>query len=145
MDHPVVGVGLNNYYRMIVDKDYEAWSYLVHSKYLLIWAETGTIGIFFFMWFLIGVIKSGIRTAKGKDLTSVVSTCICAGLIGYAVHMSVDVFNGIQIESYFWFITGFIVSLERYQRMAGASDWVVADDYDRPVLLREIAQTRNVG
>jgi O-antigen ligase len=138
-EHPVVGVGLNNYYRMIVDKNYDVWSYLVHSKYLLIWAETGTIGIFFFVWFLIGVIRSGIRATKGRDLASVVSTCICAGLIGHAVHMSVDVFDGVQIESYLWFIAGFIVSLDRYQVATRTSGSVVANDDIHPVLLRGVA------
>ena len=55
-DHPLTGVGTNNF--AVVLGDYatpefsRAWLYTVHNKYLLVWAELGIGGLLAFVWFL---------------------------------------------------------------------------------------------
>lgn len=97
--HPVFGIGINNF--GIVLKDYlyglpaGAWLYVVHSKYLMIWAETGTLGFFFFLWLLYSMFRKGLQTLRLKlPFYSALTLGIVAGLAGLSLHMLGDTFQG---------------------------------------------------
>jgi O-antigen ligase len=55
-DHPMLGVGINNFAALIRDyaspSGHGPWLYVVHNKYLGVWAETGIVGLIAFLWFL---------------------------------------------------------------------------------------------
>jgi O-antigen ligase len=115
-DNPIFGTGGNNYYRVIIKKDTDYWKYIVHSQFLLIWAEMGTIGLFFYLWFLASVLRSGIRVSIGNDaFVSTVALSLTAGLIGHAFHALVDLFTGYNFLYFFWCICGLLAGLEQYQ------------------------------
>ena len=97
--HPIFGVGINNF--GIVLKDYlyglppSSWLYVVHSKYLMTWAETGTVGFFFFLWLLYAMFRKGLQTLRLKmPFYSVIALGIVAGLAGLSMHMLGDTFQG---------------------------------------------------
>jgi O-antigen ligase len=97
-DHPLLGIGSNNF--GIVMKNYEnsdfrsGFLYAVHNQYLLVWAETGIGGLIALLWFYIGTIRSGrICWARHDEFLSPLALGISAGLLGYMVQMSVDIFR----------------------------------------------------
>jgi len=97
-DHPVFGVGANNYavaMRQYLTPEFSnAWLYLVHNTYLLIWAETGLGGLIAFLSFLFVTIHRGRQCWKDHDrLLSSLALGFTAGLIGHMVHMQLDLFH----------------------------------------------------
>src|SRR5206468_10284566 len=97
-DHPVLGVGVNNY--TAAPPDYASmhqddWIFTVHNQYLVVWAETGLVGLAAFLWFLAATIRSGLEAWRRNDrLLSPLALGFTAALIGQMVHMQVDLFNG---------------------------------------------------
>jgi len=97
-NHPLLGIGSNNF--SIAMKNYEnsdfrsGFLYAVHNQYLLVWAETGIGGLITLLWFYIGTIRSGKSCWREHDeFLSPMALGISAGLVGYMVQMSVDIFR----------------------------------------------------
>jgi putative inorganic carbon (hco3(-)) transporter len=101
-DHPILGVGANNF--AVVMPPYVTpnfaeyagdWLYIVHNKYLLIWAETGALGLAAFAWFLGATIVDGWRGWRLNDrLLSPLALGFTGAVVGHLFHMSVDLFTG---------------------------------------------------
>jgi putative inorganic carbon (HCO3(-)) transporter len=96
-DHPMLGVGVNNYTAALPDyapRHQDEFLFTVHNQYLLVWAETGLAGLAVFMWFLITTIRHGMREWRLSDpLLSPLALGFTAGLVGQMVHMQVDLLN----------------------------------------------------
>jgi hypothetical protein len=98
-DNPVLGVAANNYTAVLPDyasrhQDNE-FLYTVHNQYLLVWVETGLVGLAAFLWFLIATIRRGYDRWKRSDvLLSPLALGFTAALAGQMVHMQADLFNG---------------------------------------------------
>jgi len=97
-DNPLVGVGVNNYTAALPDyasRHQDEFLYTVHNQYLLIWVETGLVGLAAFLWFLIATIRRGGDRWKRRDpLLSPLALGFTAALVGQMVHMQADLFNG---------------------------------------------------
>jgi putative inorganic carbon (hco3(-)) transporter len=97
-DNPVLGVGANNYTAALPDyasTHHSDFLYTVHNQYLLVWAETGLVGLAAFMWFLIATIRRGFEGWKRRaPLLSLLALGFTAALVGQMVHMQVDLLNG---------------------------------------------------
>jgi O-antigen ligase len=96
-DSPLFGVGANNYaralegYRSIFGSGF---FYTVHNQYLLVWAETGLLGLAAFVWFLLATLRRGWQLWKRNDaLLSPLALGFTAALAGQMVHMQVDLFS----------------------------------------------------
>jgi O-antigen ligase len=67
-ENPVLGVGANNFATAMSNHltvDFStAWISTVHNKYLLVWSETGLIGLLAFGAFLAGVLWCGLRLGR---------------------------------------------------------------------------------
>src|SRR3989344_3809607 len=69
-NNPLTGVGLGNFTNRMAEflpygTSLESWAIQpVHNIYLLIAAETGVIGLFFFLWFLISVVIKTIGSLR---------------------------------------------------------------------------------
>jgi hypothetical protein len=114
--HPWIGVGLNNF--GLVMRDYvtreliNAWLYIVHNKYLLVWAEMGTVGLLCFLWFLGSVFREGLRCLRSSRVSFYpVAAGAMAGLSGYAVHMLFDVFDHRGLVQLLWVLAGLVVGM----------------------------------
>ncbi len=83
-NHPLVGVGLNNY-REYVNPE-TAGTKLVHCSYLLVAAETGWFGLALFLSILFSFIFIGVRTMKSKDaLLSNVAAALVTAMISFSI------------------------------------------------------------
>ena len=116
MDNLVLGVGANNF--SITLRQYltpelaGAWLYAVHSKYLLVWAETGIGGFVAFIWFLLATIRRGWQCWKSGDrFLSPLALGFTAGIVGHMAHMLVDTFQNRPLVQLLWLIAGLLAAM----------------------------------
>jgi len=116
--HPWIGVGINNF--MVVVKQYltpgtyGAWLAPVHNKYLLVWSETGTIGILSFILFYLAIGKEAWQCYKSDHpVFSPLGAALLAGLCGYATHMMLDRFGSRSALQLLWLIAAIAYSMRR--------------------------------
>ncbi|MGD9856828.1 MAG: O-antigen ligase family protein [Planctomycetaceae bacterium] len=116
-DHPLLGSGAGNCHlaaqRAAGASPFRSeWYYTIHCKYLLVWVETGIVGLAAFLAFLLSTIAQGWRTWRlGDRLLSTISLAIVAGIVGHMVHMGVDVFNSRQQVQILWCCAGIIAGI----------------------------------
>jgi putative inorganic carbon (hco3(-)) transporter len=103
-DNPVLGVGANNFATAMSNHltvDFStAWISTVHNKYLLVWSETGLIGLLAFGAFLTAVLWCGLRLGRmiGAPL-SPFGIAVIGSVLGVMFHMLVELFHGrVQIQ-----------------------------------------------
>jgi O-antigen ligase len=131
-DHPLLGVGPNNY--SVAMKQYGAvygkwgdWTYTVHNKFLLVWAETGIGGLAAFLWFLWGTIRLGWSGWKASDPSlSPLALGFTAALIGQMVHMQVDLFNARPQVEMLWVLAALVAVIHAGTRISQPTSQVVA-------------------
>jgi O-antigen ligase len=112
-DKPVLGVGANNFALLInnytTSEFAGEWLYVVHNKYLLIWAEAGIAGLLTFIWFLFATFGRGWRCWKLNDpILSPLSLGLALAVLGIMIHMLVDTFNSRSDIQLLWLVAGLI-------------------------------------
>ncbi len=114
-DHPVLGVGAGNYH--LVAGKYSSkspfrseWFQTVHSKYLLVLAETGLIGLSAFLVFIICCIGRGWSAWNMNDRSmSPLTLALVAGVVGHLVHFNLDRFNDRPSVQTLWLALALLV------------------------------------
>jgi len=125
-NHPVTGVGAGNcHHAVLVEAGAAAyrteWLYTVHNKYILVGAETGIVGLVFFVWFLSATIRQGWRGWAFRDPTlSPIALALVAAIVGQMIHMSVDVFNGRQQVEMLWCCAALAAAISYVKKEAPA-------------------------
>ncbi len=120
-DNVWLGVGSNNYV-FVLDRYYSPeftleWLYVVHSRYLLIWAETGIFALLAFLWFMIeGVYRSIMCWIHGDRMIASFGLAFTGALLGQMNHMIVDVFHQRPPVQMLWFIMAFITAMYQLSR-----------------------------
>ncbi|MBV9171063.1 MAG: O-antigen ligase family protein [Chloroflexi bacterium] len=122
-EHPLLGVGANNYvlamqrYATPNFSDYGGdWLYLVHNHYLLVWAETGFIGLVAFLWFLAATLRAGWRAWQTNDrLVGALALGFTAAMVGHLVYMNVDLFNDRAQTQTLWVCAALLVCISRVE------------------------------
>jgi putative inorganic carbon (hco3(-)) transporter len=114
-DHPVLGVGANNFVLRVSDYargDYSsAWLSTVHHKYLLIWAEGGALALAAFLVFVGAAMVRGWRARRADDpLVAGVGLGLCAAVAGHAVHMNFEIFSGGTTTMMLWLAAGLLAA-----------------------------------
>ncbi len=120
-DHPIWGVGANNFGINIAHyatPEFGAdWLYTVHNKYLLIWAEDGIGALIAFASFLILTLRSGWRCRQMTDQAmSLIAVGLTAGFFAQMIHMAVDILNGRQQVQLLVIVAGLIAALVAIKR-----------------------------
>lgn len=83
------------------------WYFTIHSKYLLVWIETGLLGLIAFLSLLINATRQGILSWLSRvDGLSVLGLACVAAIAGHALHMAVDVFNSRTQVQMLWCVLG---------------------------------------
>jgi putative inorganic carbon (HCO3(-)) transporter len=121
-DRPIIGIGpgnsaFNKIYPLYMSPKYSALS--AYSIYLEISVETGLIGFFSFLWFLIVTVSQGVREIialrKSLNLQGFWVMAAIAGMSGLLVHGFVDtVWYRPQISTLWWFLVAVIASQYSY-------------------------------
>ncbi len=125
--NPVLGVGANNFTvvmnRYLSPEFRQGFLFAVHNKYLLVLAETGAVGLFAFLAFLIGTVRKGWQCWRFCDEPlSSLALGFTAGMIGHMVHMTVDVFRGRPTQQLVWLIAGLLTAMYRMRPGPSPSD-----------------------
>lgn len=117
-DHVLFGVGSNNFTEIMFDyavfDNTIVWVYTVHNKYLLVWSETGLIGLAAFLFFLLTTIYQGWRGWLLKDrLLSPIALAFGAAIMGQMIHMTVDIFKGRPQVQLLWLVAAIIIAIQK--------------------------------
>jgi putative inorganic carbon (hco3(-)) transporter len=118
--HPWLGVGSNNFYVVMPDyltPDFAgAWLYVVHDKYLLVWAETGIFALIAFVIFLLATVYRGWLVWRRNDpFLSPLALAFTAVVIGQMVHMNFDIFNGQPQVQGLWLVAALLAAMSNIQ------------------------------
>jgi len=114
---PILGHGAGNSHLAGMsignEADYRGqWYYTVHSKYLVVWIETGIIGLLAFLAILGTGLRQGIATWRTRDPAfSALGLALAAVLAGHMLHMAVDIFNSRTQVQMLWCILGLVAAV----------------------------------
>jgi len=109
---PIFGYGAGNCHlacRPVANsgKFRSEWYYTIHCKYLLVWIETGIVGLIAFLIMLLNGIRYGLTAWLSYDrLVSPLGFACAAAIFGHMVHMMVDIFNSRSQVQALWVIFG---------------------------------------
>lgn len=126
--NPVLGVGLNNFgvviYNYIGANEIGAWLNLVHNRWLLVWSETGTVGMFFFVSFWLLILYRGLYLVRrGHPIYGVLALGIIASMVGATFHMMAEIYRWRILLQIIWTNAALIVAMTRlqyqYDRLSG--------------------------
>jgi putative inorganic carbon (HCO3(-)) transporter len=124
-DHPLLGVGPNNFAVVLPDYatlDAKNFVYVVHNKYLLIWAESGIAALLAYLWFLGATLRRGLRCARaGDDAVALLGVGLFAAVLGHMAHMFVDIFQSRPIIQLLWLVAALLVAMEALATAADQS------------------------
>jgi O-antigen ligase len=116
-DRPVLGVGANNYTEALRPRTPEfgnEWLFTVHNQYLLVWAETGAVGLAAYLWFLLSTLRRGWQRWKRTDpLLSPLALGFTAALLGQMLHMQVDIFSTRPLVQLLFVVAALIGAMSR--------------------------------
>jgi O-antigen ligase len=115
-DHPWLGVGVNNFVFHL--KDYVSaefsglWITTVHNKYLLVWAESGLLGLLTFVWFLVATLRQGWQIWKRQDrLLAPLALAFSLAIVAWMIHMTVELYNSRIQLLMLWLMAGVITAM----------------------------------
>ncbi|MFH1877717.1 MAG: O-antigen ligase family protein [Candidatus Omnitrophota bacterium] len=111
-EHPVCGIGLNNYSLVMEDYD-ETYSKVsrsfkapVHNAYLLVLAETGILGFLGYIALYLSIFRHGfVNAGRSRGFLFNLNTGLLCGFIANALHISIDL-SLLNRLPYFLFLGG---------------------------------------
>ena len=88
------------------------WFYVVHNKYLLVWAETGFWALLAFLGFLLTTLRQGWRQWRlGDPILAPLALGFTAAIVGHMEHMFFDVFHSRPQVQTLWMISALIIAM----------------------------------
>lgn len=120
--HPLLGVGSNNFTIVLLryaqlDNAF-IWLNVVHNKYLLVWAQSGTLGLVAFLGFLFTTLLRGWRAWLSQNpYVAPLALGIIAAIVGQMAHMMFDTFEARSLVQLLWILSSLIVVLYRFAHL----------------------------
>ncbi len=124
---PIFGHGAGNCHRACLPTANSAefrseWYFTVHCKYLVVWVETGILGLLAFGLVLFNGIRQGVVAWSNRHLfLSPLGLGCSAAIVGHSVHMFVDIFNSRPQVQTLWLVLGVTALTYRLVRSAAGS------------------------
>jgi O-antigen ligase len=137
VDHPVLGVGSNNFVTSLgpyLTSDFSRdWISTVHNKYLLVWAETGILGLSTFLWMLGSTLKRALRLAGSSDIhLAPLALGLASGIVANMVHMVADIFNNRPHVQILWLMIALVLAADYRFNLERSGDRVADLPSPRP-------------
>ena len=83
------------------------WYFTVHCKYLIVWIETGIVGLAAFGLILCNGVRQGVVAwTRRHPILSPLGLGCAAAIIGHSLHMFVDIFNSRPQVQTLWLVLG---------------------------------------
>jgi hypothetical protein len=99
-ESPVVGIGANTFMSVISHYQrglelQDIYLHMVHNQYLLVFAETGLVGVAAFLWLLVTCFRESLKCARNgtSELARTIGLSAGAGFTAMAIHMMVDMYS----------------------------------------------------
>jgi O-antigen ligase len=94
--------------------------FVVHNKYLLVWAETGIVGLLAFLGFLFATVHRGWQGWRFRDrLLSPLALGLTVAIAGQMVHMFFDVFHSRPQVQTLWLAAALVFAIRNMYNGAG--------------------------
>lgn len=118
--YPLTGIGLNTYSSVMEQYTSiyvpHSWIHQVHNKYLLIWAETGVLGLIGFLWLLLVSLAKLLKLIRSKNhFISILAIGLFGSFIAIGIHMNFESYSGGNIVLQFWLIIAMIAGIDSFQ------------------------------
>jgi len=113
--NPILGYGAGNCHLACLpvanSAEYRSeWYYTIHCKFLLVWIESGILGLAAFVWLMLAGVRHGVLAwLKRHALFSPLGLGCAAAIAGHMVHMLVDIFNSRPQVQTLWLVLGIAV------------------------------------
>lgn len=133
-DEPWFGVGAGNSHRAAQvyasQADFRSeWFYTTHCKYLLVWVETGLLGLLAFLAMLgNGLRQSWCIWCSNSNALSIIGICLLVALGGHALHLWVDVFNSRSQVQTLWLVLALAAIGNRLHQISVSNALRARDD-----------------
>jgi hypothetical protein len=104
-DHPLVGVGINNFNVAFAPYDYGGVfrEMAVHNHYLRIGVETGVVGMLLYFSFFFGVARLALRASRAADRSlATMATALLAAFIAIFFYWLDDLFYSVAFNTQLW-------------------------------------------
>ena len=114
---PVFGVGAGNCHLVgesfANQHEFRAlWYYTVHCKYLVVWVETGIIGLIAFLFVVSNGVRDGVTAWVSRNrFLGPIGFGLAIGIIGHMLHMIVDIFNSRTQVQTLWALLGTVAAI----------------------------------
>ncbi len=118
-DRGLFGVGAGNAHVALQEYATQSpyrseWFYLTHCKYLIVWAETGVLGLAIFVGMLVcGIARGAGLLASAHQWHCLLGLGVAVSLSAQALHMFVDLFNARPHVEMLWLVLGLAVAVQR--------------------------------
>jgi len=119
-DHPLFGVGLNNYNELALRYDTSPewisaeWNAPVHNIFLYVAAQIGLIGLLFFLLYLFAVFRALWPALWVNDpFVAWTGRGLAVSMLSYLIHVQIE-FVSFTHSMPFWFSCGLAVGLGRF-------------------------------
>ena len=127
--HPALGVGLGTYdsvKREFLPDDWKGWLYTVHNRYLLLMAETGSIGLGSLLIVYMIVLWQAFRgIARIDEGYRPIQIALVGIFVAFYWEMFWHMFDSKQQNYLFWFMSALAIALPRVfpdPRFTGRAD-----------------------
>jgi hypothetical protein len=115
--HPALGVGFGTYdtvKREYLPPNWTGWLYKVHTRYLLILSETGTVGFAALIFLYLSILRTAYRgIARIASEYQPLQIGLVVGVVALLYEQVWDIFDSRQQGYLFWLITSLAVILPR--------------------------------
>jgi O-antigen ligase len=141
---PITGVGLNNFGVVMDDyvemDQFGAWLSVVHNAWLLVWSETGLLGMFFYVAFWLAIVWHALRLyLSGHAVYSIIALGIVGSLVAASIQMLVEVMALRTLAQILWTHAALVVVMTRLQKQEARAAESAAVQVPRPLSLPEMA------
>jgi putative inorganic carbon (hco3(-)) transporter len=122
-DHPLTGVGANNYVTVLPNyAPLTEYTHVPHNKFLLVWSETGIAGLIAFILFLLATARRGwIALREADEPLLPYAAALNAAFIALLVHMNFEPYHSRPHFMLLFLVAGLLhavgyVAIERARR-----------------------------
>ena len=116
-DKPYFGYGAGNCHLAALKYADKAryrslWYYTVHNKYLLVWIETGLLGLVAFLVMVSTGLRDGFYIWRRRDrFLAPLGFGFAVAILGQMLHMNVDIFNSRTQVQLLWAMLGAVAAI----------------------------------
>jgi putative inorganic carbon (hco3(-)) transporter len=121
-DHPLMGVGANNYVTVLPKyASLTAYTHVPHNKFLLVWSETGIVGLLAFIFFLLAAARQGWLALRHADEElAPYAGALSAAFIALFVHMNFEPYHTRSHFMFLFLVAGLLYAAARVARKRDA-------------------------